>query len=356
MSTAHRPREIVSLTTLRGYFAGWVVFGHYWNELSGFLPVLRFLSPWVEHGHAAVPGFFILSGWVLAHNYGDGFRHGREGWLRFLGRRLARIYPVHLAMLAAIGVLAAGSWASGRGPGPAYGFVPLVHQLLLTQAWLPGMAMTWNYPAWSISSEWFAYLLFPMVIRVDFLFRSIGRSVATAVVATAASVAVVVAWPPRPLFELVLVVPCFLAGMAIQAIVSTHGRSYSTGLAAAFLLAAIPISCYVPDFFVRQGLLATIPAAVVLLLALGGGSRAGIVWEGRWVLLLGEVSYSLYMSHGVVQKVLAILLPPQRFEEAGALVRAGVAFAWILAVALSTWGCYVLVERPARSLMRRWLG
>lgn len=356
MSSAPRPREIVSLTTLRGYFAVWVVFGHYWEELSDFAPALRFLSPWVEHGHAAVPGFFILSGWVLAHNYGDGFRQGRVSWTRFLGRRVARIYPVHLAMLAAIGVLAAGSWASGRDPGPAYGFVPLVHQLLLVQAWVPGMAMTWNYPAWSISSEWFAYLLFPLVIRFGFLFRTVRRSVATAVLATVASIAVVVAWPPRPLFELVLVVPCFLAGMAIQSLASADGRPRSTGLAAALLLLAIPFSCYVPDFFVRQGLLAALPAAVVLLLALGGGTRAGIVWEGRWVLLLGEVSYSLYMAHGVVQKVLAILLPPQRFGESCAIVRIGVACLWIAAVALSTWGCYVLVERPARSLMRRWAG
>lgn len=356
MPTPSRPREIASLTTLRGYFAAWVVFGHYWNDLSAFVPALRILSPWVEHGHAAVPGFFILSGWVLAHNYGDGFRHGRVGWGRFLGRRLARIYPVHLAMIAAIGVLAAGSWVSGRDPGPAYGFVPLVHQLMLIQAWIPGMAMTWNYPAWSISSEWFAYLLFPLAIRLEFLFKTVPRSAATAALATAASIAVVVAWPPRPLFELVLVVPCFLAGMAIQSIASSNGRPRSTGIFATLLLLAIPFSCYVPDFFLRQGLLAALPAAVVLLLALGGGARAGVVWEGRWVLLLGEVSYSLYMAHGVVQKVLAILMPPQRFEGSGLLVRFGVACAWVAAVALSTWLCYVLVERPARSFMRRRVG
>jgi peptidoglycan/LPS O-acetylase OafA/YrhL len=257
-------REIASLTSLRGYLAAWVVLGHFWQEFLSLLPGLAFLSPWVEHGHSAVPGFFVLSGWVLAHNYRQAFRHGEVGWLRFLGLRLARLYPVHLAMLASVGVLVVGAAVIGRSPGEAYGLRSLAAQLLLVQAWVPGMALTWNYPAWSISSEWFAYLLFPLAARGDLLFCSPVRALTTTVASTLATVCVILYWDPMPWFELALVVPCFLTGMGVQAMLGrdSHLGTFAPVLASILLLALIA-SCYIPVFALREFLLAIIPTGII---------------------------------------------------------------------------------------------
>lgn len=349
-------REIVSLTSLRGYLAIWVVIGHFWQEILALLPGLDFLSPWAEHGHSAVPGFFVLSGWVLSHNYRQSFVRGDVTWLRFLGLRLARVYPVHLAMIVALGALVVGAAIAGRPAGGSYGLSALITQLLLVQAWVPGMAMTWNYPAWSVSSEWFAYLLFPLAAKAEFLFASRRRSFATAVVATVGTVCVIVFWKPLPLKELALVVPCFLAGMSIQTLVAKEDRFGDSGpRVAAILVGGMLASCFVPNFIMREFLLASIPAVIIYLLASRGSASAGPAWEARPVRVLGEMSYSLYMVHSLVEKVLTQFFPPQRYVDAGWEIRLGLVALWVLATGIATWGCYALVERPARRLMRRML-
>ena len=40
----------------------------------------------------------------------------------------------------------------------------LVASFFMVQAWTPVLELGWNYPSWSISAEWFAYLAFPFVV------------------------------------------------------------------------------------------------------------------------------------------------------------------------------------------------
>ena len=101
-----RPPHIRALTSLRGVFALWVVVFHFWNDVVALFPSLRPLEPLAQRGDLAVPGFFVLSGFVLARNHlADFERLQRAVVLRFLGLRLVRIYPVHLATLVAVLVL-----------------------------------------------------------------------------------------------------------------------------------------------------------------------------------------------------------------------------------------------------------
>ena len=72
------------------------------------LHFLHYLSAagWIEAMHIAVDLFFIISGIVIANAY-----YGRisdiESYLEFLRRRIARLYPLHLATLAFYGLVAA---------------------------------------------------------------------------------------------------------------------------------------------------------------------------------------------------------------------------------------------------------
>ena len=101
-----RPREILSLTSLRGFLAVWVVVYHFWNDVLRLFPFTEFLSPIVQMGHMAVPAFFMLSGFVLSYNYADRFHTlRRHEIVRFLCLRLARIYPVHLVTLLMVAAM-----------------------------------------------------------------------------------------------------------------------------------------------------------------------------------------------------------------------------------------------------------
>ena len=81
---------------------------------------------------------------------------------RFLWRRIARIYPLHLATLAFYVVIALALHSGlARTDNPArYPLSDLPAQLLLLHA-VDGERLTFNFPSWSLSAEMFCYLLFP---------------------------------------------------------------------------------------------------------------------------------------------------------------------------------------------------
>ncbi|WP_159992281.1 acyltransferase [Roseomonas sp. 18066] len=162
------PAEIRALTGLRGLAALLVTLFHYYGNLDASL---------VDIGHVAlrrlylcVDLFFILSGYVMAMTYGARFGEGgwTAAWRGFLLRRLARIYPLYVVTLLgcmAVALALYGRFAPERGGFPLmidqpWRDVPL--NLLLMQSW--GLARSALVPAWSISTEWAAYLLFPLLV------------------------------------------------------------------------------------------------------------------------------------------------------------------------------------------------
>ena len=108
------------MTAIRGVAALWVV-GHHpaparYPASTGPLPTL-FLS-----GYAAVDTFFVLSGFILATVYRD--LAAPETPL-FLLKRVCRVYPLHLTIMAALALAALGGPAVRRQLVAALGAVPL---------------------------------------------------------------------------------------------------------------------------------------------------------------------------------------------------------------------------------------
>ncbi len=70
-------------------------------------------STFIAHGYLAVDLFFVLSGFVMAMNYKHMFDSGwsADAYLKFLGRRIARVYPLYLACtLIPFGLMSTGIW------------------------------------------------------------------------------------------------------------------------------------------------------------------------------------------------------------------------------------------------------
>jgi peptidoglycan/LPS O-acetylase OafA/YrhL len=148
--------QIPSLTAIRGLAALWVVGHHlvpaWYPESTGLLPTL-FLSAF-----AAVDTFFVLSGFILATVYRD--LTAPETPL-FLLKRLCRVYPLHLTIMAALAVAALAAPLLGGSSSRPWAQLPWVS--LMLQPYVLDES-TWNPPSWSIGVELLCYTLFPPVL------------------------------------------------------------------------------------------------------------------------------------------------------------------------------------------------
>jgi peptidoglycan/LPS O-acetylase OafA/YrhL len=153
------------LDSLRIIAACAVVVLHYSDYFKN-LAVGRFMVGHVWHFNLFVDLFFVVSGFVIARQYYDSVSDGAAIG-RFLWRRLARIYPLHLATLAFYVVIAlALSFGISRTDNPArYPMSDLPAQILLLHAFV-GERLTFNFPSWSLSAEMFCYLLFPLMVAI----------------------------------------------------------------------------------------------------------------------------------------------------------------------------------------------
>ncbi|HEX4721567.1 MAG TPA: acyltransferase [Pseudonocardiaceae bacterium] len=163
--------EILPLTGLRIVAALWVVVFHVGGNIHTEWPALgHVLSPILAHGDLGVDLFYALSGFVLTLNYADriGRRLSRALTANFIWARLSRVWPVFFVTLCI-----AGAWhgaliaAHSHDPVAVRDFSALsfLRQFTLTVLWTSAdnNRLTWDGPAWSVSAEWLAYLLFPII-------------------------------------------------------------------------------------------------------------------------------------------------------------------------------------------------
>ncbi len=339
---------------MRIFAALWVVLYHYWPRLmEGGLP--RF----VEKGYLGVELFFVLSGFILCHVYLQSFGERTFSYKSFLWARLARIYPVHLAVLLGlvglVGLAAMLGIAAGENIA-AWSSLPA--QVLLLQAWGLAPEGGWNHPSWSISAEWFAYLTFPITAAIVWPLRN--RAV------LAVSLAVSLVWVANIVFPLwtgtqltaatiawgaLRIVPCFLLGSAVYLLWRAHptrSRDWSIAITVtATMAAAAATTLRAPDAL-------TVSVFGALIFGLASLTTSGSRWLTSPVgVYLGEVSFSVYMIcipyellfvEGA-RKVLHLPDGPLPWPLWGVL------FAGVIPAAMVL---HHLVERPARDAMRRW--
>ncbi|EKM99347.1 acyltransferase 3 [Acidocella sp. MX-AZ02] len=358
--------ELTDLTICRAAFAAWVFVYH----LDLHLHFSAWLGPaagLVRHGYMGVDGFFILSGLVLMHTHQEfnapnmdqvdaRFRPAPpQAWLRFYGKRLARIYPVHLAtLLILLALLALGS-ALGIAPQSPqrFGLGSFVENLFLVQGWGLDHFGAWNYPAWSVSTEWAGYLLFPLfALLLTYWDRGVSLQLAIVVFPVMGLIYYFAGETLNLAFAAGLwrLIPEFLAGMVMVRIASAAAdydvwrRVFIGGGAALILLGALTVD------------VATVLGLWMLLFGLYmqyDAQRPPAFGRRPALHFLGLLSYCFYMSFAIAE-----LLTVQLFRHLGwqptdekalfALIMTGLTF--ILAILLRGF-----VEQPARRAANRWL-
>ena len=366
-----RPSEIRSLTSLRGIAAILVVFVH----ANGHITFGRYIdfglgiwTNFIFEGHIWVDMFFILSGFVIAlsgrsYFYGKSFR---TGYSNFILARFARIYPLHISLLCAFLALEAAKVLSSRGhewffSSPDSAWI-LVNNVLLTHAWGGLHGLSLNYPSWSISAEWGAYLLFPLLLALFY-----GRSMLASLILIIASLAVLEAsvgvltgqlWVINLSYDFgVMRSLCeFSIGIVLCSLYSSRHHSSSLinvfgtdGVCIALAISAvISMNSRFPDIIVIG-----IFIGLVMSLALNKGFCAALLGR-RAVHRLGQISYSIYMVHAFLLNVVFTVVDLSGIEidkvEAWAL--SIVYFTLLIVVSEIS---YRVIENPARAFItRRW--
>lgn len=326
----------------------------------------HFAETFFVSGYCGVTLFFVLSGFVLAINYFDGFRRpSATGLYNYCVARFARIYPLYLLILFyfvvrqhALGVGIDGWWRNA----------------LAIQAWDPNLeqAFAFDPPSWSISVEFFLYACFPLLVPLIARLRR-PRSLLVAAGATAAAMAVLAGWfvfnghgtfpwdassAHRWIYRMPLTrLGDFILGiLAARLFLETKDRPsivrWGAPLAVGAGVAVVCLMCW-PGLLLTPwswDLAYAIPAAVFVFgLAIAPLSRPARLFSLPFVVLLGEASYAFYLIH---QPAIGYLGGGQwaTLTSMTSITFEALTLGAILAMAV---GLHVTIERPARVYIRR---
>lgn len=330
------------LTPLRFVAALWVAVFHLGTRfVEDHIPILgsvRLL------GYVGVTFFFVLSGFILAYNYGEAAHaeesHAEEShakdslsnpsseepalsetenrrrfpWRAYAVARFARVYPIYLVGMAlAFPTYLAYMNANFGGVGAW----DIVTRLLLLQAWFPAKVSQWNVASWSLSAEFFFYLVFPFVLlRLQSHCQS-GLRTILGLVAIAALVPAFVfmntggvvghvgtALPGHNFlkFNPLLRLPDFVFGVVLGLYFLREQAAHSPkpipprwiGLAGAGVVALlVSMHSHIGWAYLHNGLF-VVPFGAIIYAVAKSRKEAG---PARLLQRLGEASYAMYMIH-----------------------------------------------------------
>lgn len=287
----------------------------------------------MPNGHTGVDLFFVISGFIMGAIGVD------ERPLRFVYRRVTRIAPLYWAVTLAMCVLF-------FVPGLMRNFSFTSEQLIKSLLFIPyfdnaGELYPLVVPGWTLNFEMFFYLVFAAA-----LFTPWPRRATMGVLVALTAVGLVMA-PTRP-FALVATSPLvleFAAGLFLSRWSGTIPARVGMILAAIGFaaLAAVMVGIVMPGEGLRRVVAAGLPSAALL---------AGVLSleaAGRWprlpaAVFLGNISYSLYLTHGLVLPLV------EKFAPENVLLLVPVGMAASIALAALTFRAF---EQPSIAFFRR---
>ncbi|WP_174279257.1 acyltransferase family protein [Sphingomonas bacterium] len=299
--------------------------------------------------------FFVVSGIVIGGVY-VGVIRSAEDYGRFLRKRFARLYPLHLATLLfyiAIGVGVARYHLTVDDPS-RFDAGQIVPNLLLIHAWFPDGKLSYNFVSWSISAEVFAYLVFPVLAAAIAIGR--GRGLLMVAVLLAASIWLARALTGLPLYELtwrmgiLRVLPSFAFGLwlavhgagVLRPLLARSGAVFHAALA----VFAIALFAPTPGYLMLAASWGLVAAGLL-------ADQAGVstLLSVRPISAQGRLTYSIYMLHVPVTTVFISFVFPRLLGRSPAAAAVSIGLGVVI-IALLSAASFAWFENP----LRRWIG
>lgn len=370
------PRFLV-LDSWRGICACLVAMFH----LTQYTHVLDIA--FIRNAFLFVDFFFVLSGFVITANYADRLMSG-FGVKNFMILRFGRVYPIHLFTLsmfvwmAVVRLLKQDVGEVLPFESEAENPYAIVTNILLIHSLGIHDNLTWNYPSWSISTEYYTYLLFSASV---IFFRSYFRTINVLVVISA-PVFIGIFSPDYMAatydYGLVRCLYGFCVGSLLWKIYESNFNRYVENINLTIFLWSIieiVIVCFIIAYVVFAGRsLSSIFAPIVFAIAIyffifekGLVSRLLL---SNLLTGIGNLSYSIYMMHALVFVVGFELfsfvhrqLGIEMFREIAGTryigsnpLEAGIVY---IVMMLLTVACsrltYLAIEEPGRAYFRRFV-
>jgi peptidoglycan/LPS O-acetylase OafA/YrhL len=307
---------ISNLTPLRGFAALMVVVFHFEELLGRFVNAGD--SMFIRKSYLMVDLFFIMSGFIIFHVYNKDFQSNidKHSFGKFLRARFARIYPLHFFMLLISIVI-----IFITGINPVFNPAAIPTHLFLLQSFGIHKIFTLNVPSWSISAEWWAYMIFPVIVVCLYKRKwlTIGCS---GILIVAAYSSIMYLLPRTNPFNPSVPVPHnldstfdygflrglagFLTGVILYTFYQLHHIKNIFKKDILSLLSFIAVIAAM-HFGINDGL--HIPLFALLILSFA--SNSGYVTKlcnNRVLQYLGDISYSIYMTQLIILFFVPIII------------------------------------------------
>lgn len=343
---ANEARRFVVLDFYRFVAALGVFIFHLKNIDKGISPV------WNGSYGLFVDMFFILSGFVISYSY-PSKSTGIRSYGRFLVRRIARIYPLHLLTLL---IFVALAWIGIVGPTSHASPLDFAYNLFLVQAWGVTDHLSFNSPSWSISAELFCYLLFPLLMLGAASVPPLALALIVAISYAILAHGHLPIWQePSQMYGanfdygMLRALPSFLNGILLTVLFKLS-RDYRKKPIAIAGIALFGVSVLVLNVYAKPDLAIILFSLAILLTSIGESAFdrfPGSDWLGR----LGNTSYAIYMVH----ELLLILVFKPAWTLLGLQPHAFAIFALACCIVLTVVAdiTYNYIESPARKLINR---
>ena len=352
---------IKPLTSLRFFFALMVFLSHlgflYGIDKNTEVALDSFVREYIsfKEGYLGVSFFFILSGFILSYNYLDKFKNKTISYKNYMRARFFRIVPLHwLTLIVSI-------FLSIAYIKDILNFLlKLGTNIFLLQSFIPvkEFYFGFNGVSWSISNEMFFYALFPFLTL--WIYKN-NRNYSLATLSLTIPIFGLILYHNHPnshwlfyinpffrIFDFIIGILLFKVYLKLKEFNFKINFTFVEITAILLLVCFVSFKDQVHQSF-RWSIYYWIPMTwIILVFSLAKGLISKIL-SHKSLLLLGEISFSFYMIHQLVIKVLWALNFKLHFTKSSILITL---LSFLISVVLS-YIAYNFFEKPINKRFKK---
>jgi peptidoglycan/LPS O-acetylase OafA/YrhL len=296
--------KILPLEGLRGIAAVSVALFHFRinSHISG---------SYISNSHVFVQMFFILSGFIMSMAYLDKI-NDLSTLLKFQTRRLLRLYPLHfITLFAWLGIETLKLIVEIKfdliANTPAFSvndFLSFILNIFLLQDWVQSQ-LTWNQPSWSISAEFYTYLMFGTVLLISRKHSSISLIISLLILVV--SIIILFFCKHIPALSAFTCVYSFFLGTVFHKIFTILPYKnvsivYTIGSWVSLVFSVYVIVTFqtFSNFFQVLVPAVLFGTTILMVSAANQTGYLALVLGNKYLVFLGTVSYGIYMIHSIV--------------------------------------------------------